>query len=527
MNWFEPALPYLLPPLLGAIIGYVTNDIAIRMLFKPLRPWYVFGVRVPLTPGIIPAKRGELAERMGDVVGSHLFTSDDVARALERPAFRRLLEGAVGEKLDGFLVRELGTVESLIPLAYRGRIRELLDLIQWKAEKALFDYLEGSDFEDRLRGYLRRRGDEFLSRDLESFLTPERYDELRRHAGDRIGTFLRSDDFGRAVGSFIDGKIEEFLASEKPLRELLPEDLPDVLLALLRDELPPLLEKFGGLLYDPDFRERLVGKIKEAIEKFLDSLAGFSGLLAGFINMEKLYGRIPGFLDQAGEEIARWLKEEKTQQTIVEALRGRIEAILAKPPGSFLESLPYEKVSGTRRFIRQRTIDFARSQRAADLSLAALEKGVERIKDRSFRTLIGKILPSDTVDRSREALADAILDALRSKEARLAFRRIVSEKTDEWIFRRPIGKLSARIPADAREEMDGFLFDQVSEILRKEVPPLLETLNIRRMVEEKVNSLDIIMVENLLLAIMKEHFLYINLFGALLGFILGTLNLLF
>lgn len=527
MNWFEQLLPYLAPPVVGAIIGYVTNDIAIRMLFKPLRPWYILGMRVPLTPGIIPAKRAELAEKMGEVVGSHLFTSDDVAKALDKPSFRHLLEEAVGEKLDGFLDRDLGTVESLVPIAYRGRIRDLLDLLQWKAEKALFTYLEGEEFEDRLRGYLRRREEEFLSRDLESFLTPERYEELRRHAGDRIGSFLRSDEFGRGVGSFVDGKIEEFLASEKPLRELLPEDVPDVLLALLRDEIPPLLEKFGGLLYDPDFRERLVSKIKEAIEKFLDSLAGFSGLLAGFVNMEKIYARIPGFLDQAGDEIARWLKEEKTQKTLVEALRVRIEAILEKPPGTFLESLPYEKVSGTRRFIRQRTVDFARSPRAAELSLATLEKGVERIKDRSFGTLLGKVLPADSVDRGREALADAILEALRSREARSTFRQILSGKSEEWIFHRPLGKLSSRLPADAREEMGEVLFKQVAEILRKEVPPLLETLNIRRMVEEKVNSLDILTVENLLLAIMKEHFLYINLFGALLGFLLGAINLFF
>ncbi len=26
---------YILPPLVGGIIGYVTNDIAIRMLFRP------------------------------------------------------------------------------------------------------------------------------------------------------------------------------------------------------------------------------------------------------------------------------------------------------------------------------------------------------------------------------------------------------------------------------------------------------------------------------------------------------------
>ena len=94
-----PWLPYLVPPLLGALIGYVTNYIAIRMLFRPLRPWRLLGMRLPLTPGIIPAKRGELAQRMGEMVGSHLLTADDVRLALEKPHFHRELKAAVDEAL--------------------------------------------------------------------------------------------------------------------------------------------------------------------------------------------------------------------------------------------------------------------------------------------------------------------------------------------------------------------------------------------------------------------------------------------
>ncbi|MBE0599464.1 MAG: DUF445 family protein, partial [Desulfuromonadales bacterium] len=176
-----PQLFYLLPPLLGAFIGYVTNYIAIRMLFRPLHPWRLFGLRLPLTPGIIPAKRGELAQKMGEMVGSHLLTADDVGRALEKKSFRRELQGAVADKLGGFLDRELGPLESLVPPAYRGRFRELVDLLRWKAVKAVFDYLESAQFEGKLHDFLHRKENELLARDLESFLTPERYDRLRQH----------------------------------------------------------------------------------------------------------------------------------------------------------------------------------------------------------------------------------------------------------------------------------------------------------------------------------------------------------
>ena len=49
---FETA--YVIAPLLGGVIGYITNDIAIRMLFRPHKAKYVMGVHIPFTPGIIP-----------------------------------------------------------------------------------------------------------------------------------------------------------------------------------------------------------------------------------------------------------------------------------------------------------------------------------------------------------------------------------------------------------------------------------------------------------------------------------------
>ena len=142
-----PWLSWLVPPLLGALIGYVTNYIAIRMLFRPLQPWRLFGLRLPLTPGIIPAKRGELAQRMGEMVGSHLLTADDVRQALEKPAFNRELKGAVNDKLKSFLDRELGPLETLVPDNYQRRFRELVTTMRAKAVQVVTGHLNSDAFE--------------------------------------------------------------------------------------------------------------------------------------------------------------------------------------------------------------------------------------------------------------------------------------------------------------------------------------------------------------------------------------------
>jgi len=525
MQTYWPLLPYLAPPLLGAIIGYVTNRIAIRMLFRPLRPWRVLGLRVPLTPGIIPAKRGELATRMGEMVGSHLLTGEDVRQALERPGFRTELKGAVDEKLTAFLDRELGPVETLVPDDYRGRFREFIDIMRWKVVKLIGDYLHSPGFEEGLRVYLRRTGDNLLSRDLESFLTPERYRDLQSHLDERFSSLLSSPELAEGVARLVDDRIERLLQSDRSLRELLPEDLIEVIFAQLEREIPPLLERFGGLLHDPVFRQRLVERAHKGLESFIDSLGGLAGLLSGFINLDQVYKKIPEFLDQAAEEIADWLREERTQQQVAVMLRERLEALLNRPIGSFMEKIPYEKVSGMRRFLRDRAVDAVKSRRATELTLSVVEKSIQRIKDRSFRSLLDQALPDGGVERLQDLAAERLLSVLRSPEAEKAIDGVLREQIEERFYRQKLGRLSARLPADVREELAEGICRQLGDVLSKEVPSLLETLNITRMVEDKVNRLDILKVEGLLLGVMQEQFKYINLFGGLLGFLIGLLNL--
>lgn len=69
-------------PLVGAIIGYFTNYIAIKMLFRPLKPIKIAGITLPFTPGIIPKRKDKLAEAIGNAIGQNLFTKNDIQKIL-------------------------------------------------------------------------------------------------------------------------------------------------------------------------------------------------------------------------------------------------------------------------------------------------------------------------------------------------------------------------------------------------------------------------------------------------------------
>lgn len=75
-------LHYAVPPVVGGVIGYFTNDLAIKMLFRPRKPLFLFGWQLPMTPGMIPKNKARLAAGIAAMVSRKLMSVDVLAGAL-------------------------------------------------------------------------------------------------------------------------------------------------------------------------------------------------------------------------------------------------------------------------------------------------------------------------------------------------------------------------------------------------------------------------------------------------------------
>lgn len=70
----------LIGPIVGAIVGYCTNLIAVKMLFWPLKEVRIFGIRVPFTPGVIPKEKNRIIDKIARTIGEELLSSDYIAK---------------------------------------------------------------------------------------------------------------------------------------------------------------------------------------------------------------------------------------------------------------------------------------------------------------------------------------------------------------------------------------------------------------------------------------------------------------
>jgi len=74
------AINLLAGPVIGALIGYATNYLAVKMLFRPLHPIKIGSFRLPFTPGIFPKRKEQLAKALGKAVGNNLLTGEDIGK---------------------------------------------------------------------------------------------------------------------------------------------------------------------------------------------------------------------------------------------------------------------------------------------------------------------------------------------------------------------------------------------------------------------------------------------------------------
>ncbi|WP_345788888.1 DUF445 domain-containing protein [Filibacter tadaridae] len=103
--------------LIGALIGGLTNHLAIKMLFRPHEAKYIGKWRVPFTPGLIPKRRDELATQLGKTVTNYLLTPETFRKKLLTPEMEKKAQGFLQQKLEDHVLHSEKTVNEWLTTA--------------------------------------------------------------------------------------------------------------------------------------------------------------------------------------------------------------------------------------------------------------------------------------------------------------------------------------------------------------------------------------------------------------------------
>ena len=95
----DPSINFIIFPLIGAVIGAITNELAIKMLFRPYKPIHIGKFKLPFTPGVIPQQRETIAANIAETFEKHLLSGEDIKKAVTSDKARAIVEQKVDDML--------------------------------------------------------------------------------------------------------------------------------------------------------------------------------------------------------------------------------------------------------------------------------------------------------------------------------------------------------------------------------------------------------------------------------------------
>ena len=155
-------LLYISIPLISALIGWITNYIAVKMIFRPRKEINLLGIRLI---GLIPRRKADLAMKIAETVEKELISHRDIKEIIKSQDFHAHTSTAIKSKIDAFINNKISTNSLLTLLVSPDIVSKLSSLLMDDLEKEipgiideLFQTVESKlDFQsiikDKIMGY--------------------------------------------------------------------------------------------------------------------------------------------------------------------------------------------------------------------------------------------------------------------------------------------------------------------------------------------------------------------------------------
>ncbi len=199
----QPWLPWVVFPLVGALIGWATNWLAVKMLFRPHQPLGIGPLKIQ---GVVPRRHEALAESIADTVQEELISAEDIAQLVQKlatsDAVRTRLKGRIDQLIED-------QIQSFGPMVAAFLPNDLVDKIRNRIEKEVFFFVEelGTD----LQGTLGEQLD--LKQKVRDRILAFELDQMERLVLRVARKELRHIEFLGGVLGFIIGLVEAGLLS--------------------------------------------------------------------------------------------------------------------------------------------------------------------------------------------------------------------------------------------------------------------------------------------------------------------------
>ena len=462
----QPIVSLVTTPLVAGVVGYITNKIAIKMLFRPYEPkWYTLGWQ-----GIVPKTRPKLAVKISEIVGQKLLAHDDFLYALENNDIKTKIHSIIADKLKSLNAKDIHAVI---------RLSSLEDKI--------------TDNKDTSNNILNNTAisvvDIFLNRqiNINNFREP-------------VFQLVKNFNLEKAIDNQLENTINSFLSEDKTLQDILPQDILNRKNDLVEYLTITIMANIRRLGKNDMIKAVLAQKVVNFKDSMLSSATGMDVLKAGFINLflsnEKIEQIVENELPHITEDLST---NPVIYKNIYKTIEDEIDNLLKKPVNEVMVKLGFSDNHDIVLYIKNHFVT----------NTNILDKVSALILDKLYQysnLSIKEILVLLNIDIYKFIKID-VMDILNAEN----YKTMKSNM---------INKFTAFISSNYNKIAD-VITEVAVKLIKSNLKYALNAVNIEKIVKDKINALPLPEVENILFSFMKEHFKWINILGFFIGFVIG------
>lgn len=462
----QPIVSLVTTPLVAGVVGYITNKIAIKMLFRPYESkWYTLGWQ-----GIVPKTRPKLAVKISEIVGQKLLAHDDFLYALENNDIKTKIHSIIADKLKSLNAKDIHAVI---------RLSSLEDKI--------------IDNKDTINNILNNTAisvvDIFLNRqiNINNFREP-------------VFQLVKNFNLEKAIDNQLENTINSFLSEDKTLQDILPQDILNRKNDLVEYLTITIMANIRRLGKNDMIKAVLAQKVVNFKDSMLSSATGMDVLKAGFINLflsnEKIEQIVENELPHITEDLST---NPVIYKNIYKTIEDEIDNLLKKPVNEVMVKLGFSDNHDIVLYIKNHFVT----------NTNILDKVSALILDKLYQysnLSIKEILVLLNIDIYKFIKID-VMDILNAEN----YKTMKSNM---------INKFTAFISSNYNKIAD-VITEVAVKLIKSNLKYALNAVNIEKIVKDKINALPLPEVENILFSFMKEHFKWINILGFFIGFVIG------
>ena len=488
---------YIIGALIGAVIGYITNWLAIKMLFRPREAKYIFGMKLPFTPGLIPKEKSRIANKVGETVGTHLLNSDSLSKALKDDKIKAKFNEVAKEKINQ-VINSNSTLEEALKNTLGENYYALKGNMINNIAKTILESIQEEEFKNKVKFYIVDSIKERLNKEPEKIIDFINSNKFREVIINTLGEEKTRDIIGKALLKEVKTLGKEDLIIE----EVIPENIKPYIEEYVKSQKDTLVDIIKNLLRDDEVSH----KIKSAINDNIPSIVSM------FLSGDVIYGKLVSLVDKS-------LSEEENKEYICDAALAFVHESMKKKVSDVINNVGEEKLEVISDALGDKISKKLNTEENIDSIISKLNCKISSFN--SYEEII-KVLFNDYENILIDNIDSMISRIVNNNQISGEISKIIEKVFDKFL-QNSLNDICYN-KQNLENSIMSILDNLYNDFVENKSAKVLEIVDISSIVEEQINAFEVDYAEEIIIGIANKELKAITWLGALLGGILGILS---